>query len=102
MALGPHPQRQPHRASRSAAAEGSRSRRLDSPLDFARDDQRGKKTMGWADWVEPDFPFFSSVLDARRAGPGPANNLTPRGLMMNLGRGYWVGFDTDLLRVAAT
>jgi glucose/arabinose dehydrogenase/mono/diheme cytochrome c family protein len=57
--------------------------------------------MDWADWVEPDFPFFSSVLDARRAGPGPANNLTPRGLMLNLGRGHWVGFDTDLLRVAA-
>ena len=57
---------------------------------------------GWADWVEPDFPFFSSVLDARRAGPGfPADNLTPRGLMLNLGRGHWVGFDTDLLRVAA-
>ena len=56
----------------------------------------------WADWVEPDFPFFSSVLDARRAGPGfPANNLTPRGLILNLGRGYWVAFDTDLLRVAA-
>ena len=51
---------------------------------------------------KPDFPFFSSVLDARRAGPGfPANNLTPRGLVVNLGRGYWVGFDTDLLRVAA-
>ena len=46
----------------------------------------------WADWVEPDFPFFSSVLDARRAGAGlPENNLTPRGLMLNLGRGYWVG-----------
>jgi glucose/arabinose dehydrogenase len=56
----------------------------------------------WADWVEADFPFFSSVLDARRAGPAlPTNNLTPRGLIMNLGRGYWVGFDTDLLRVAA-
>src|SRR5215217_429346 len=25
----------------------------------------------WADWVEPDFPFFSSVLDARRAGGLP-------------------------------
>ena len=56
----------------------------------------------WADWVEPGFPFFSSVLDARRAGPGlPTNNLTPRGLIVNLGRGYWAGFDTDLLRVAA-
>jgi hypothetical protein len=56
----------------------------------------------WADWVEPDFPFFSTVLDARRAGAGfPANNLTPRGLVLNLGRGHWVGFDVDLLRVAA-
>ena len=56
----------------------------------------------WAEWIEPDFPFFSSVLDAGRAGPEfPARNLTPRGLILNLGRGYWVGFDTDLLRVAA-
>src|SRR5688500_11744637 len=56
----------------------------------------------WAAWVEPDFPFFSSVLDARRAGAGlPADNLTPRGLVLNLGRGCWAGFDTDLLRVAA-
>ena len=56
----------------------------------------------WADWVEPDFPFFSSVLDARRAGAGfPTNNLTPRGLVLNLGDGCWAGFDTDLLRVAA-
>jgi glucose/arabinose dehydrogenase len=56
----------------------------------------------WAEWIEPDFPFFSSVLDAGRAGPAfPARNLTPRGLILNLGRGHWVGFDTDLLRVAA-
>ena len=42
------------------------------------------------------------MLDARRAGPGfPANNLTPRGLVVNLGQGYWVAFDVDLLRVAA-
>ena len=56
----------------------------------------------WASWIEPDFPFFSSVLDAGRAGPEfPARNLTPRGLILNLGRGHWVAFDTDLLRVAA-
>ena len=56
----------------------------------------------WAAWIEPEFPFFSSVLDARRAGPGfPANNVTPRGLVVNLGQGYWVAFDVDLLRVAA-
>ena len=55
----------------------------------------------WADWVEPDFPFFSSVLDGGKAAVGPENNLTPRGLILNLGRGYWAAFDTDLLRVAA-
>ncbi|MBL9202965.1 MAG: hypothetical protein JNL39_20810, partial [Opitutaceae bacterium] len=55
-----------------------------------------------AAWVEPDFPFFSSVLDARKAGADlPAHNLTPRGIILNLGRDCWVCFDPDLLRVAA-
>jgi mono/diheme cytochrome c family protein len=61
-----------------------------------------KPAQPWADWVEPDFPFFSSVLDARTAGQGfPPDNLAPRALILNLGRGQWAGFDTDLLRVAA-
>jgi glucose/arabinose dehydrogenase/mono/diheme cytochrome c family protein len=56
----------------------------------------------WADVVEPDFPFFSSVLDARTLGAGwPDDNLTPRGLILNLGHGYWACFDIDLLRVSA-
>jgi hypothetical protein len=56
----------------------------------------------WAAWVEPDFPFFSSVLDVREAGAGlPTRNLTPRALVLNLGGGHWAAFDTDLLRVAA-
>jgi glucose/arabinose dehydrogenase/mono/diheme cytochrome c family protein len=56
----------------------------------------------WGSWVEADFPFFSSVLDAGSAGPDfPKSNLTPRGLILNLGGGNWLGFDTDLLRVAA-
>jgi mono/diheme cytochrome c family protein len=56
----------------------------------------------WGAVVEPDAPFFSSVLDARALGEGwPADNLTPRGLILNLGHGYWACFDTDLLRVAA-
>ena len=54
-----------------------------------------------AEWIEPDFPFFSSVLDARKTGVGSSRNLTPRGLMLRLGRGYWAAFDIDLLRVAA-
>ena len=54
----------------------------------------------WAAWVEPDFPFFSSILDARRTGISD-KNLTPRGIVLNLGKDCWVCFDTDLLRVAA-
>lgn len=55
----------------------------------------------WAEWVEPDFPFFSSVVDARAAGLGHPDNLSPRALVLNLGGGCWAAFDTDLLRVAA-
>ncbi len=55
----------------------------------------------WAEWIEPDFPFFSSVLDARDLGDGfPKDNLTPRGLILNLGHNLWACFDTDLLRIA--
>ncbi len=55
----------------------------------------------WADWVEKDFPFFSSVLDARDVGEGfPKDNLTPRGIILNLGHNLWACFDTDLLRIA--
>ena len=55
-----------------------------------------------APWVEPDFPFYSSVLDARKAGAAlPATNLSPRALVLNLGDGLWAAFDPDLLRVAA-
>jgi len=56
----------------------------------------------WAAWVEPDAPFFSSVIDAGNAGPGfPGINLTPRALVLPLGRDLWAAFDTDLLRIAA-
>ncbi len=53
-------------------------------------------------WVEADFPFFSSVLDARKAGADfPDDNLTPRGIILNLGQDCWACFDPDLLRVSA-
>ena len=42
------------------------------------------------------------MLDARALGPDwPADNLTPRGLILNLGHDAWACFDTDLLRVSA-
>lgn len=56
----------------------------------------------WGDWVEKDFPFFSSVLDCRDLGEGfPKDNLTPRGIILNLGHNLWACYDTDLLRIAA-
>ncbi len=56
----------------------------------------------WGEFVEADFPFFSSVVDARKLGDGlPADNLTPRALVLNLGQDCWAAFDTELLRVAA-
>ncbi|MBT5813358.1 MAG: c-type cytochrome [Opitutales bacterium] len=61
-----------------------------------------KEPSPWADWLEPDTPFFSSILDARNVGNAfPSDNLTPRGLIINLGNDCWACFDTDLLRVAA-
>ncbi|MDB6033575.1 MAG: hypothetical protein JWM16_3913 [Verrucomicrobiales bacterium] len=60
------------------------------------------KLSPWSDFVEPDFPFYSSVLDARKLGKDwPTNNLTPRGIILNLGNGCWACFDTDLLRISA-
>ena len=56
----------------------------------------------WADFVEADFPFFSSVLDARTPDFKPTtDNLTPRGILLNLGNDCWACFDTDLLRMSA-
>jgi mono/diheme cytochrome c family protein len=54
----------------------------------------------WAEVVESNFPFFSSVVDARKLG-SPADNLTPRGIVLNLGNECWACFDTDLLRMSA-
>ena len=51
--------------------------------------------------MEKDFPFFSSVLDGRDLGEGfSKDNLTPRGLILNLGHNLWACFDTELLRIA--
>ena len=60
----------------------------------------GKTVVSAAPWVESEFPFFSSILDARKAGVGmPADNLAPRGLVLNLGHDCWACFDPDLLRM---
>jgi cytochrome c2 len=56
----------------------------------------------WAAWVQPDFPFYSSSLDLRPQSPNAIPwNITPRGIILNLGNGCWACFDTELLRVSA-
>jgi len=57
----------------------------------------------WKPWIEPDFPFFSSGLDLRPQSTKDAKewNITPRGIVLNLGHDCWACFDTDLLRVSA-
>src|SRR3954471_2876223 len=63
---------------------------------------QGTATVTSASWVESAFPFFSSIVDARKAGPGfPANNLTPRGIVVRVGPDTWAAFDVDLLRISA-
>lgn len=54
----------------------------------------------WAAWLEPDFPFISSILDARREGVGE-HNLSSRGIILKLDHDCWACFDPDLLRVSA-
>ncbi len=63
--------------------------------------QTAEPVSPWGDFVEMDFPFFSSVLDCRDLGEGfPEDNLTPRGLILNLGHNVWACYDLDLLRIA--
>ncbi|MEM7013250.1 MAG: DUF6797 domain-containing protein [Verrucomicrobiota bacterium] len=52
----------------------------------------------WADFIQPDFPFFGHTLDARKFSEDAG--LTPRGLLFQIGDGVWGCFDPDLLRVS--
>ena len=84
-----------------AAADGPAS--ADPGLGINPSGANAASSPGWAGFVETNFPFFSTTLDARGLGAGwPEDNLTPRGLVLNLGHDCWVCFDLDLLRVAAT
>lgn len=51
------------------------------------------------DFVEGDFPFISTYLDARNLGAGfPTDNIVSRGLIINLDDSAFMCFDRDLLR----
>ena len=67
----------------------------------AQDKAHLKLDSPYGSFVEDDFPFFSQTVDARDFGKGwPKDNLTPRGIVLKLGHGYYACFDTDLLRIA--
>jgi len=51
----------------------------------------------WGEFFEAEVPFHATTLDAREAAPG---NLTPRAIVLHVGKGFHVAFDPDLLRVA--
>lgn len=68
---------------------------------FSQDKRHLALEAPWASFVEKDFPFFGHALDARKLGGGwPADNLTPRGVILDLGEGVHACFDTDMVRLA--
>src|SRR5690606_22477504 len=53
----------------------------------------------FADFVEPDFPFITTSMDARNLGEGfPEDNIAARCLAIQLGNGAYACFDMDMLR----
>lgn len=52
----------------------------------------------WQRFIERDFPFFSTVVDARTKDD--PRNVTPRGIVFHFGDTY-LCWDVDLLRVSA-
>jgi mono/diheme cytochrome c family protein/glucose/arabinose dehydrogenase len=56
----------------------------------------------FGDFVERDFPYFVTTLDAGRTGaPFPQRNLAVRCVVLMLGNESYACFDTDLLRLSA-
>lgn len=50
-------------------------------------------------FVEEGFPYFTQTVDAREFGENAEpTNLTPRGIVVKAGNGYFGCFDPDLLR----
>lgn len=55
----------------------------------------------FASYVEKEFPFFTQTVDARAFGEqAEKENLTPRGIIVPAGNGFYGCFDPDLLRWA--
>lgn len=56
----------------------------------------------WRQFIESDFPFFSTTFDARSKNEETfEENLVPRAMVFPLAGDCFVAYDVDLLRVAA-
>ncbi len=68
---------------------------------LSQDRAHSKIESPFAEYVEPEFPYFGQVVDARGfGGEDTERNLTPRGIVLDLGEGLHACFDPDLLRVS--
>lgn len=66
---------------------------------FSQDKQHLAIESEFGSYVEDDFPFFGQTVDAREfEDTAEETNLTPRGIVVRIGSGYWGCFDPDLLR----
>ena len=55
--------------------------------------------VAFADFVEPDFPYITTSMDARNLGAGfPTDNISARVIAMQLGDSAYACFDPDMLR----
>lgn len=69
------------------------------PVDVIR--ENNFDSLEFAGFVEEEFPFITTSIDARHIGPHfPEENYAPRTLALQLGDSASLSFDTDLLRWA--
>ncbi len=74
---------------------------LGTNLCSAQDQTHAALDSSYGTYGDNGLPFFCQTLDARKLGKGwPADNLTPRGIILHLEHGFHACFDPDLLRLA--
>lgn len=65
-------------------------------------EKKASQSSPWRQFIESDFPFFSTTLDASFASDkGTEENLVPRAIVFPLSDDCFLAYDLDLLRVVA-
>ena len=55
----------------------------------------------WRQFIEPDFPFFSTTVDTRSIVGTFKGNITARAMIFPLAHDCFLAYDVDLLRIVA-